>query len=107
MGAAAHLSRSEQVSGEAVTTAVHRFERAAVSEWIIGYIADLLQIDKDAVDLATDLAHYGLDSADAVIMGAAMEEYFDVELDPGMFIEFPTFQAMIDSLDQGSPTDKT
>jgi acyl carrier protein len=90
-----------------MTRAVHRFERAAVGEWIISYIADLLQIDEDAVDLATDLAHYGLDSADAVIMGAAMEEYFDVELDPGIFIEFQTFQAMIESLDEGPPTDET
>ena len=80
----------------------NKFERTAVRDWIVAYISDLLQIDKSEVNLATSLSHYGLDSADAVIMGAAMEEHFGIELDPSMFIEFSTFQAMIDSLEEGA-----
>lgn len=78
--------------------------RAELSDWIARYIADLLQIDARQVELQKGLDHYGLDSADAVIMGAAMEERFDLELDPGVFIECQTFQDVVDALggDEGT-----
>ena len=79
-------------------------DRTELSEWIASYIADLLQIEARDVDLDRGLDHYGLDSADAVIMGAAMEERFDLELDPAVFIELSRLQDVVDVLSRSAAT---
>lgn len=80
-------------------------DRTELRDWIVRYIADLLKIDASDVDLGKGLEHYGLDSADAVILGAAMEERFGIELDPGVFIEFSTFRDMVDLLGRSAAAD--
>jgi acyl carrier protein len=76
-------------------------DSGAAREWIVGYLADILQVDHTEVDLAKGLDSFGLDSVDAVIMGAAMEEEFGIELDPTVFIEHRNFQGVLEWLSGG------
>lgn len=81
-----------------MSTAPRTLDPAAAREWVVGYLADLLHIDRADVDLTKDLTSFGLDSVDAVVMGAAMEERFDLEMDPSVFIEHRNFQEMLNWL---------
>ena len=56
-----------------------------VRSWLVDHLADLLDIS--AADIEPDdlLSNYGLDSVGAVSMSGAMEERFQVELDPAIF----------------------
>lgn len=57
-----------------------------VRQWIAGYLAELLDLDVTAIDGAKPFREYGLDSADAVIIGGALEGRFDVEVDATLFL---------------------
>lgn len=52
----------------------------AVYEKVTSMLADSFKIDKSAVDTAQPLTDYGLDSLDAVIVAADMEEWLEVML---------------------------
>ena len=57
-----------------------------VKDWIVAYIADYSGVPQESVKLDTPFSHYGLDSSDAVIVGGALEERFDVEIDATLFL---------------------
>ncbi len=54
--------------------------------WAIAYLAHLLDLPADEIDLMRGLVDYGLDSMDAVVMAGQMEEHFGVEIDPATFL---------------------
>jgi acyl carrier protein len=67
----------------------------AVREWIGGYLAEFL--DVPATEIVPDRAFdtYGLDSADSIIIGGALEERFDVEIDATLFLRSRTIDEII------------
>ena len=83
-----------------MTASAGKNDRAVRQEWVAQYLANLLGIDRFSVDLTKELADYGLDSADAVIMASEFEKNFSVEIDPTIFFECSNLQQMIDALSE-------
>lgn len=54
---------------------------ADVRKWIIGHIADYLLIDEGDVLPDREFVALGLDSVDAILIGGALEEMLDAEID--------------------------
>ncbi len=64
-------------------------------------IAEELGVEKDAIDVDSDLAEdLGADSLDAVELIMAIEEEFDIEIDDTTATKIKTVQDIIDYLEK-------
>ena len=69
-----------------------------VREWATAYLAHLLNRPPAEIDLFREISAYGLDSMDAVVMAGAMEDHFQVEIDPAAFLRQTTIGDLLDAL---------
>ncbi len=67
-------------------------------QWIATYLADLLDLTPEDIRPDREFDSYGLDSADAIIIGGALEERFDTEVDATIFLRNSTIDGLIDDL---------
>jgi acyl carrier protein len=77
-------------------------DRKELRQWIIQYLANLLHMDEEDVNLDQGLLDLGLDSADSILMSGEMEERFGLELEPSIFLETRTVQELIDRISEPS-----
>ena len=75
----------------------------AVRDQLLSHIADLLDMPVEQIDPARDLAEYGLDSADAVLMAGALEEILGREVDPAILLRSRSVAGVIEELRGGAP----
>jgi acyl carrier protein len=64
-------------------------------DWVRGHLGRLLGMAPEAIALDRKLSDYGLDSVDGILMAGELEDHFIVEVDPTIFIEYATFEAMV------------
>lgn len=69
-----------------------------IQTWIASYLADLLEIEADEVDVTIPFDQYGLDSAAAVGMSGDLEDWLGHKLDPTLLYDYPTVQALAEHL---------
>ncbi|MEM9535139.1 MAG: acyl carrier protein [Cyanobacteria bacterium P01_E01_bin.45] len=65
-----------------------------IQDWMINYIADLLQASSDDIDTDTPFDRFGLDSAAAIGMTGELEDWLDLEIDPTLMYDYPTIKGM-------------
>lgn len=71
---------------------------ASIQEWLTHYLANLLDMDSDDVDVETPFEGYGLDSAAAVAMTGDLEDWLQIELDPTLVYDYPTVEKLSNHL---------
>jgi acyl carrier protein len=76
-------------------------DRIAPRDWVVRYLARLIEIDGSQIDLRKSLSELGLDSVDSMIMAGEFEEYFGVETDPSLFFDCETIQDLLDAWERG------
>ncbi|WP_348253826.1 acyl carrier protein [Leptolyngbya sp. NM1-A1] len=67
--------------------------KADIQAWIVDYLADLLEIDADEIDVTVPFDGYGLDSAVAVGMTGDLEDWLGQPLDPTLLYDYPTVES--------------
>ncbi len=67
---------------------------SVVESWLVAYLADILEIETDKIEVNTPIEEYGLDSKTALGMIADLEDEFDCEIDPSLVYESPTIQSL-------------
>jgi acyl carrier protein len=67
-----------------------QFTALKISDWLVSYIADLLEIEPDEVDVETTFARYGLDSSAAVILTGDLGNWLGKEIEPTIMYDYPT-----------------
>jgi acyl carrier protein len=72
----------------------------AVRLWIVAYLAELLDMPAAEIKPTEPFQNYGLDSADAIIIGGALEDQFDVDIDATLFLRNDTIDELIADLRQ-------
>lgn len=72
--------------------------REEIQNWLRDKIAAELKIKSEEVSLKTTFAGYGLDSIVIVTLVDDLEEWLDTSLDPTIFWEYPTIEALTDWL---------
>lgn len=80
---------------EVQNIAVKQPTAAEIQDWIVAYLADLLEIEPDDVDVTISFDRYGLDSSAAVGMTGDLETWLGRELDPTLLYDYPTVEAMV------------
>jgi acyl carrier protein len=67
---------------------------AEIAEWARAHVAQSLQRPPERIDLDAKLSRLGLDSATAVHLMVAIEEWLGVELDPELAFDHPTLRRL-------------
>ena len=72
------------------------FSAEDIQDWMVRYLASLLEVDPDDVDPATSFDRYGLDSSAAIGMTGDLQDWLGKEVEPTLLYDYPT----VDSLAQ-------
>lgn len=67
---------------------------AEIQAWIVSYLAELLEIDPDELNVKIPFDQYGLDSSAAVGLTGDLEDWLGSKLDPTLLYDYPTVEAL-------------
>ena len=65
-----------------------------IQAWIVSYLADLMEVEPDEVDVTLPFEQYGLDSAEAVELSGDLEDWLGRNLNPTLLYNYPTVEAL-------------
>jgi acyl carrier protein len=68
---------------------------AQVRAWMVAYLADLLDIPQDQVDVAQPFEQYGLDSAATVAFTSDLSNWLGTKLDSRLMVECDSVEAVV------------
>ena len=69
-----------------------------IQTWIVNYVAELLEVNPDRIDVTIPFDRYGLDSSAAVGLAGDLEDWLERELDPTLLYDYPTIEALTQHL---------
>ena len=75
-------------------------DETSVRAWLVSYIAEFCSLPESDIVPDKAFADFGLDSVDSIIIGGAMEEQFDVEVDASIFLRNSNIDELIADLRQ-------
>ena len=80
------------------TNAVESLEKEktakAVQDWIVTYLADLMEVDPEEVEVSIPFDSYGLDSSAAIGLTGDLEDWLGFEVDPTAVYDYPTIESL-------------
>ena len=65
-----------------------------IQEYLVSYLAKLLEIEPDDIEITTPFARYRLDSVVLVALIGDLEEWLEQELKPTLVYDYPTIEAL-------------
>ena len=78
---------------------------AEIEAWLVSYLAELLEIKRDEIDVTASFDRYGLDSSAAVGLTCDLEDWLERDIDPTLPYDYPTTEALARHLaDESSQT---
>jgi acyl carrier protein len=86
------LNPTSTVAAKQIPTA------ANIQAWIVSYLAELLEVDSDEIEVTIPFDRYGLDSSAAVGLTGDLEDWLGCELDPTLLYDYPTVEALVKHL---------
>ena len=73
-------------------------DTSEIQDWIVSYIAELLEVEPELVDPSIPFDRYGLDSSAAYALTGDLEDWFGREIDPTAIYDYPTVEALSEHL---------
>lgn len=71
---------------------------AEIQAWVVSYLAELLDVDADEVDVKIPFDRYGLDSSAAVGLTGELEDWLGHDIDPTLLYDYPTIEGLVQHL---------
>ena len=71
---------------------------AEIQDWLVSYVAELLEVDSEEIDVTIPFDRYGLDSSAAVGLTGDLEDWLGKEVDPTLLYDYPTVEALVQHL---------
>ena len=71
---------------------------AEIQAWMSSYLAQLLALEPDEINVKIPFDRYGLDSSVAVGLTGDLEDWLDRKLDPTLLYDYPTIEALAQHL---------
>lgn len=68
-----------------------------IQTWIVGYLAESLEVEPDEIDVTLPFDNYGLDSAEVIELSGDLEDWLGRKINPTFLYNYPT----VESLAQG------
>ena len=69
-----------------------------IQNWLVSYLAKLLDIELAEIDVTVTFDRYGLDSSAAIAMTGDLADWLGSELDPTLIYDYPTIEALVANL---------
>jgi acyl carrier protein len=69
-----------------------------IQNWLIAYLAELLEIEPDDIDPKIPFERYGLDSSALVVLSGDLQEWLKRKLDPTLLYDYPTIESLAEHL---------
>ncbi|MBD2208743.1 acyl carrier protein [Calothrix sp. FACHB-156] len=69
-----------------------------IQDWLVAYMANILEITPDEVDVKMLFDEYGLDSSMVVGMIGDLENWLGCDLDPTLVYDYSTIEALAQHL---------
>ena len=63
-----------------------------IQNWIVNYLAEILELKPDSIDVKIPFDRYGLDSTAAIGMTGELEDWLGTEIDPTLLYDYPTVE---------------
>jgi acyl carrier protein len=67
---------------------------AEIQAWVVSYLAELLEVSSDEVNVSIPFDRYGLDSSVAVGLTGDLEDWLGTKLDPTLLYDYPTIESL-------------
>lgn len=67
---------------------------AEIQAWLVSYLAEVLEIDPDEIEVTISFDRYGLNSSAAVVLIGDLEDWLGCELDPTLLADYSTIDAL-------------
>ena len=94
----ATLPRKDNKDSSSITNiaTVHegRLKAADVQGWLIAYLADLLDMQPNEIEVKVPFERYGLSSAEGAVLIGDLEAWVGYKLVPTLVYEYPTIEAL-------------
>jgi acyl carrier protein len=71
------------------------YSAAEIQVWIVAYIAKLLEVAPDEVDVTIPFDRYGLDSSAAVGLTGDLADWLGEDIDPTLIYDYPTIEGLV------------
>jgi len=65
-----------------------------IQEWLINYLADVLDMEPDDIATTTPFSRYGMDSSATIILTGDLMEWLGCEIDSDDVYQYPTVQSL-------------
>jgi acyl carrier protein len=65
-----------------------------IQDWLVEFVAALLAVDVDRIDVTMSLDQLGVDSATTLVLAADLGSWLGVELSPLELVDHPTVEAL-------------
>ena len=65
-----------------------------IQNWLITYLAELLFVETESIDITVPFDSYGLDSATAIGLTGDLERWLLIELDPTLIYDYPCIESL-------------
>ena len=69
-----------------------------IKEWVVDYLADLLETEPEDIDITVPFDRYGLDSSAAVGLTGELEDWLGEEVSPTLLYDYPTVESLVNHL---------
>lgn len=69
-----------------------------IQGWVVSYLAELLSVEADEIDITVPFSYYGLDSVVAIGLIGDLEGWLGRELDPTLMYDYPTTETLVHHL---------
>lgn len=80
----------------------NQHDAETIKNWIINYMAELLEMDRESIDPDTDLDRYGLDSSSMVILSGDLQTWLGRDIEPTILYDYMTINALSNYLANNS-----
>lgn len=71
---------------------------AEIQNWIVAYLAKLLEVDTQDIEITVPFDRYGLDSSIAFGLIGDLEDWLGTEIEATLFYYYPTVEAVVQYL---------
>jgi acyl carrier protein len=72
--------------------------KTEIQSWLVSYMAELLEIDPDEVEVTIPFDRYGLESSAAVGLTGDLQDWLGYNIDPTLLYDYPTIEALAQHL---------
>lgn len=95
------MERNAVIAPTTATLSVPTAEE--IEQWIITYLAEMLEISTHEIEADVPFDTYGLDSSAAVGLTGDLEDWLNREVDPTILYDYPTVERLADYLSEAQP----